>query len=248
MSSAGGRIELVGRTDRGRLRERNEDNLAFDETIGVAVVADGMGGLDHGHLASRTAAETVLAHLRAAGPGRSAADLEAALGAANDRVREAARAAAAVMGTTAVVLDVAADACRIAHVGDSRAYRLHRGELTLLTRDHSMVQDLVERGLLRPEAARHSPSRNVITRAIGLDVAFEPEIRAIELEAGDLLLLCSDGLWDMLEDAEIAERLRRSGANRRGLERCADALVNAANAAGGFDNITVVLARVRAAG
>ena len=90
MSAAGGRIELVGRTDRGRLRERNEDSLAIDEAAGVAVVADGMGGLDHGHLASRTAAETVLAHLRGAGAGRTAADLEAALAAANERVREAA--------------------------------------------------------------------------------------------------------------------------------------------------------------
>lgn len=245
MSDARGRIELVGRTDRGRLRERNEDSLAVDEALGVAVVADGMGGLEHGHLASRTAVETLVAHLRGAGAGRTSGDLAAALAAANARVREAAQRAAAVMGTTAVVLDASAGGCRIGHVGDSRAYRLRAGVLELLTRDHSMVQDLVDRGLLRPEAARHSPSRNVITRAIGLDVGFEPEIREIELAAGDVLLLCSDGLWDMLEDHEIAARLARGARHRRGLERCADELVNAANAAGGFDNVTVVLARLR---
>ena len=236
-------MDIVGRTDRGRLRERNEDSVGVDEALGVAVVADGMGGLQDGHVASREAVAAVLAHLGATPRPLGAAALEAALAAADARVRACARAAASVMGTTAVVLAMQDGCCRIAHVGDSRAYWYHRGVLAQVTRDHSMVQELVDRGLLSPQAARHSPSRNVITRAIGLDAPCQPDCVELAPAADDLLLLCSDGLWDMLEDGRIADLLTGCGAGREALCRCMDALVDAANEAGGADNVTVVLAR-----
>jgi len=236
-------MEIVGRTDCGRLRERNEDSVGFDEALGIAVVADGMGGLHHGHLASREAVAAVLDHLRRARPPLNDAALEAALAAANERVFVSSQSAASVMGTTAVVLAMSEGLGRIAHVGDSRAYLYHDGELRQLTRDHSMVQEMVDRGLIGAEAARRSPSRNVITRALGLDAAFEPDVAEVALVPGDLLLLCSDGLWDMLDDGRISALLSDARRGRKGLGRCADDLVAAANEAGGLDNITVVLAR-----
>lgn len=236
-------MEIVGRTDRGQLRQRNEDSLGIDERLGVAVVADGMGGLAHGDLASSVAVTAVIEHLQAAGHAPDIAALSAALSVANRRVHESAQAAATLMGTTAVLLALDHDRCLIAHVGDSRAYRFHRGELSLLTRDHSMVQDMVERGLLSAAAARQSPSRNVITRAVGLDAAFEPDVQEVQIAPDDLVLLCSDGLWDMLDDERIAAVLAGCGAGRAGLERVVDTLVDEANETGGLDNITVVLAR-----
>ena len=236
-------MEIVGRTDRGRLRERNEDSVAVDTALGVAVVADGMGGLHHGHLASQEAVAAVLDYLRKAKSPVDDAALEAALAVANERVWASSRVAASVMGTTAVVLAMDHGLGRIAHVGDSRAYLYHDGRLRQLTRDHSMVQEMVDRGLIGAETARRSPSRNVITRALGLEAAFEPDVAEVALAPGDLVLLCSDGLWDMLEDGRIAALLAPAAAGRQPLARCADVLVEAANEAGGLDNITVALAR-----
>jgi protein phosphatase len=234
---------MAGRTDRGRLRERNEDCLAVDEALGVAVVADGMGGLASGDVASREAVASVLAHLRGATGPIDAARLEGALAAANDRVRTEADASEVVMGTTAVVLALHEGRCRIAHVGDSRGYHFHQGELSLVTRDHSIVQEMVDRGLLTPELARRSPSRNVITRALGLEDAVAADSAEFPVAPGDLLLLCSDGLWDMLEDNCLTVLLAECAAGRQDVDGCVQALVDAANDAGGLDNITVVVAR-----
>lgn len=245
MTDAGEGVEIAGATDRGQTRERNEDHLALDRGLGVAVVADGMGGLPHGDVASREAVAAVMTYLRAASRPAAPASLTAALSAANQRVRERAGSqGGSLMGTTAVVAGIDGSVCRIAYAGDSRAYRYRRGELALLTRDHSMVQDMVDRGLLSADAARSSPGRNVITRAVGLEAEFEADSVELTVEAGDLLLLCSDGFWDMLSDVEIAALLAGCGAGQVGLEGCVDVLVAAANDAGGLDNITVVLARV----
>jgi protein phosphatase len=244
-------LQIIGRTDRGRRRARNEDHFAVDAGRGLAVLADGMGGLRDGHLASREAVAGIVEALReaqdaGAGPLPPAA-LEAALAAANVRLRHyaAARGAAGAMGTTGLALCLQADGRgALAHVGDSRGYRWHDGGLQRLTRDHSLAQELLEQGLADADAARGSRYRNVITRALGLEPELRPESRELRLVAGDLLLLCSDGLWDMVAEAELARLLGECGAGEVELARCADALVAAANAAGGHDNITVVLARL----
>ncbi len=244
-------LQLAAGTDRGRVRDRNEDSVAVDEALGAAALADGMGGLRDGHVASREAVAAALDQLRVLSGrgGQSWADygepaVLAAVRAANDRVWSLAR-GAMVMGTTLEVLRAdPRGGCQLAHVGDSRAYRLPQGgRLELLTRDHSMVQDLVDRGVLRPEQARRSLNRNVITRAVGLAEDLDPDCLSLELGVGDLLLLCSDGLWDMLEDAQIERLLRACRPESEALQACADQLLAAANAAGGMDNVSVVLAR-----
>lgn len=243
-----GGVQMVARSDRGRVRSRNEDCAAVDEALGVGVLADGMGGLRDGHVASHEAVQAAMDYLRAALTGAPGATPEeapaAAIRAANLRVWGYAQGRSTPMGTTAVVLYLEPQGtCRIAHVGDSRAYRLRRDRMEQLTRDHSLVQDLVERGELLPEQARKALNRNVITRAVGIDEALQPETTVVELGAGELVLLCSDGLWDMLEDADMARLLGSCGPGRGELAACAEALVAAANAAGGLDNVSVVLAR-----
>jgi len=244
-------MEIVARTDRGRLRRRNEDWVAVDEARGLGLLADGMGGLVDGHVASREAVaaahlvlQDALAATAPADDGATARLLHAAVAAANRQVRKVAAQRGGVMGTTLEILWIDAAGCgRLAHVGDSRAYHWRAGTLEPVTRDHSLVQDLVDRGRLDPEAARRSPQRNVITRAVGLDPELAADLTSFELGAGELVLLCSDGLWEMLEDARIAGHLARCGAGREGLAACADALVDHANAAGGLDNVSVLLAR-----
>jgi protein phosphatase len=238
-------VDFVARTDTGRLRQRNEDSVAVDDRLGVALVADGMGGLRDGHVASRLAVDTVLAHLQDGplpGPEGFAVDvLDAALQTANQRLRR--HAGSGMMGTTVLLASVGSAGCRVAHVGDSRAYLVTGGSLQQLTRDHSLVQELVDQGLMRAEQARLAPNRNVITRALGLEPKVLADTSAFTMTAGDLLLLCSDGLWDMLEDGRIADLLQGCGQGQSGLAACADALVDGANDAGGHDNVSVVLGR-----
>lgn len=241
-------VQIVGRTDPGRVRRRNEDHVAVDVELGAGMVADGMGGLRDGHVASREAVAAALAHLRrdgAVGSGESAAQrLAAALATANERVRRVARPGTGPMGTTAVAVLLGRDGCgAVAHVGDSRAYHLCGGTLRPLTRDHSLVQELQDQGLLDPAQARRSPQRNVITRAIGLEDQLRVDSVPVRLVPGELLLLCSDGLWDMLDNSRIAALLTQCPAGSEGLATCAEALIDAANAAGGMDNISVVLVR-----
>ena len=233
-------MPLTALTDRGCLRRRNEDAVAVDDALGLAALADGMGGLPDGDLASREAVAAALAWLKAMDDGGHDALARAVL-AANARVRALAEERGAVMGTTLELLALDGDgACRLAHVGDSRAYLWRDGRLSRLTRDDSLVQELVDRGAMNADEAARSPQRNVITRAVGLEAHVEPALMRVTLARDDLLLLCSDGLWDMLDDAGIAAHLEAAGGD---LPRCAAALVAAANDAGGADNIAVVLAR-----
>lgn len=246
-------VQIIGRTHPGRVRRRNEDHVAVDVALGAAVLADGMGGLRDGHIASREAVAAALEYLRtslgdsaeATGTPEHAPDrAAAALLAANKRVREFAGSTGAVMGTTGVAMLLLADGtCGIAHVGDSRAYHLGADRLTAVTRDHSLVRELMDRGLLDAESARRSAQRNVVTRAIGMDPELLVDRTTLTLALDDILVLCSDGLWEMLHDAQIEALLRRCEAGLEGLTACADALIDAANRAGGTDNITVVLAR-----
>jgi protein phosphatase len=242
-------LDIVGRTDVGKVRKTNEDEIIFDVGAGIAILADGMGGLERGEVASRTAAEAVFTALRSAPAEDRAAErvLRDAIAAANEQVLALSKqVASGAMGTTlAVWLDVGFGQCFIAHVGDSRVYRLRQRSLQLLTEDHSVVQQLINEGVLSRSEARVSSQRNIITRAIGLEADVEIELRSWVRGRGDVFLLCSDGLTDMLSDGEV-EGLLNNHLDEFGqgdLQALSESLIEAANNAGGNDNISVLLVR-----
>ena len=222
----------------GRKRRHNEDSYVSAQP--VFAVADGMGGAQAGEVASGIAANTVAE--TASDPSASPEERVVALiKAANLRVHERASsdASASGMGTTMTVALLGDDGVvTIGHVGDSRAYRLRNGRLEQLTDDHSLVAELVRRGELTPEEAAVHPQRSVITRALGTEADVDVDTLTIDLRAGDLVLLCSDGLSAMVRDDAIARVLQDTSADPH---VAADALVRAANEAGGEDNVTVVL-------
>ncbi len=230
--------EQYAGTDTGRQRRANEDSLLARAPL--FVVADGMGGAQAGEVASRIAVESFQPGL----PEASHPELELAALAreANARIHELSRANAeqAGMGTTLTAVYVGEQEVAIAHVGDSRAYCLRDGQLLRLTDDHSLVDELMRQGRLTPEEAVEHPQRSVITRALGPESLVEVDTRSFRARAGDVYLLCSDGLTTMISEEQIAaallahERLRDAG----------EALIAAANQAGGRDNITVVLLRL----
>ncbi len=235
---------IVGRaagvTDTGRRRRRNEDAFVCEPPL--FAIADGMGGAQAGELASRLAAAAIEE------AGAAAGDAEAVAGAvraANARIfeRSLTDPAVAGMGTTATValVDEHAGTLTLAHVGDSRGYRYREGVLEQLTTDHSLVAELVRTGRLTEAEAAVHPHRSVITRALGTEADVEVDTRTLELAAGDLILLCSDGLSAMVRDDEIARLLGESDLDPY---QAAETLVRAANAAGGEDNVTVVVFEV----
>ncbi len=235
-------MEIVAESDTGRVRRNNEDAVAFDAGAGVAVLADGMGGLDAGEVASRLAVEAALKSLADAG-NRSDSALRAAVEAANQAVRNRSLDTGVEMGTTLVLWVLSEHGqCLIGHVGDSRAYRMRAGDLRCLTRDHSMVQQMIDEGLMSEAEAATSPNRNVITRALGLVGQVEVDVRSWVHSPGDLYLLCSDGLTDMVDDAGIRSILAGAGPDQS-LAETARALVVRANSAGGHDNVSVILIR-----
>jgi protein phosphatase len=217
-------------SDTGRKRRRNEDNYVVASPL--FAVADGMGGAQAGEIAAKIAASV----LREASGEKAVVEL---IKEANRRVYEAAAddATRSGMGTTITAAIVEDDAVQIGHVGDSRAYRIRDGELEQLTEDHSLVAELVRSGKLSPEEAEGHPQRSVITRALGTDPDVDVDTFSVETKAGDLFLLCSDGLTSMVDDETILREVER---NRDDLTRAAKALVRAANKGGGEDNITVV--------
>lgn len=236
-------LACAGFSHQGQLRPHNEDAFLADPERGLLAVADGMGGHAAGEVASRLAIEAV---------SRVFDDLPAGGDDVAERLRhaveEANRGIAGEiernpefrgMGTTLVVAAAAGPRCLIAHVGDSRAYLVREGQIRQLTVDHSFVNELVRLGMLSREQAARDPRRNVVTRALGSSGMVMPDILEQDMNPGDLLLLCSDGLNTMVPDEKILEAL----AGATDLEACGQALVQAANAAGGEDNITVVLAR-----
>ena len=238
-------MQFYGLTDIGQRREMNQDTYyihTFDDRQGFGLVCDGMGGQSAGNIASDMANGIITDKIRKAVETGGADDprglLEAAVREANYSVykRSMVEPECRGMGTTAVVAFVRGDTAHCAHVGASRIYLLQDGRLLQVTRDHSLVQELVEKGEIKPEEMRTHPGRNMITRAVGVGLTVEADLMQIPLEAGDKLLLCSDGLTNMVSNEQIAEILLQNG----GEQACA-LLIQKANNAGGMDNITAVV-------
>ena len=231
--------ESVGKTDPGRVRRRNEDAFVVDPPL--FAVADGMGGAQAGEVASRLAA-AAFREYREADELAPEERVQAIIKEANRRIYDRARVDSQVsgMGTTVTAALLTDGRVVIGHVGDSRAYRIRDGRLEQLTEDHSLVADLMRSGRLTPEEAEGHPQRSVITRALGTDPDVDVDTLVIEAEAGDLFLLCSDGLSTMVSDDKVLETVERAGS----LDDAARNLVRAANSGGGEDNVTVVLFRL----
>ena len=231
------------RTDIGKLRKQNEDAAWFDEARAVFAVADGMGGHLAGEVASRMAIEAVQRMAREnERPGIAA--LREAVACAHETILAHAQdhIECAGMGTTLSVLWLGENYAYIAHVGDSRIYRLREGSLTQITQDHSLVEELVRAGLITREQARTHPRRNIITRALGTHGENEPDLLVTDVQDGDVFLLCTDGLTGMVPDDEIERTLRDCG-----IEAAADRLLALALDAGGRDNVTLILCERRGA-
>ena len=239
-------MEIAGHTHGGYQRHRNEDRIDWDEAAGVAVLADGMGGQPHGDEAARLAVETVI---RIAGSHHSPDHtwLESG-GDPAALVRLANRAVLSYterdrrfegMGTTLALLCLAPGEAAVAHVGDSRIYRLRAGTLERLTRDHTPVQHAVEQGTMSEAEARRAPERNMLERGLGAITRSDPDVTRLAREDGDLFLLCSDGLTEALEDEEIT---RIASDPSLSLQDRAEALIESALDAGGPDNVSVILA------
>ncbi len=230
--------EHFEKSDTGLQRRANEDSYFVRAPL--FVVADGMGGAQAGEVASGLAAETFARGL--ADEGTSEQRLEERVREANRRIHERQQGDRSLhgMGTTITAAHLDGDELALAHVGDSRAYLLRDGELTRLTRDHTLVEELVRRGELTEQEAAEHPQRSIITRALGPEDEVEIDLQTHRVHAGDLVLLCSDGLTGMIDEQEVQEIL----ATAPSLPDAGRALVAAANQAGGRDNITVVLFRL----
>jgi PPM family protein phosphatase len=231
-------VEQAGRTDVGRQRTANEDSLVVRPPL--FAVADGMGGAKAGEVASAVAVEAVERARESGEPAE--AQLAGIVRDANRRIYDLAVAdeSRRGMGTTLTLVKVHGDEVSLAHVGDSRAYRMRDGELSQLTRDHSLVAELERSGQITPEAAEHHPQRSIITRALGPEPDVEVDTYTLAGRDDDLFLICSDGLTSMISDDEVTSILRSA----RSLDEAADTLVRAANQSGGKDNITVILFRL----
>lgn len=246
-------FKFHAQTHPGLQRGNNEDAFSYDEKSGVAVLADGMGGYNAGEVASSMAASIVGAEmsrwLAEAGAVASIQDirraLEVCVGNANASIYRAAQENPqyAGMGTTLVAGIFRGSALVLGHIGDSRCYRWRNGQLSRITKDHSLLQEQVDAGLLTPEQAELSMHKNLVTRAVGVDEGVLLEVHDHLVEVGDTYLLCSDGLSDLVRDTEIANILQQPLPPEQRAQR----LIEAANAAGGRDNVTVLLVDVRSA-
>lgn len=254
MASSPLRIAARGLTDVGQRREQNQDALLIDEALGLFIVADGMGGHAGGGTASRIAVDTIrqaVLHAREEEPALFGSGAEGdenplpdVLGNAVEQacaaIFEAAQAdpELAGMGTTVTAVLVDGHSAFVAHVGDSRAYLLRSGHIYQVTQDHSLVADQLRNGLITEEDARTSRYRNIITRSVGFERQVEVDLMGLELEVGDAIVACSDGLSNLVEDQEILAMVEEEGPEA--VER----LVDLANDRGGDDNITVAMVRL----
>lgn len=251
-------LEIVSLTDSGLVRSHNEDTVAELRAYGLAVLADGMGGYNAGEVASGIATSVILSEvegrLSKASPaladpksGRELGNLliERAIRKSNASIFQAAQSQPQYsgMGTTIVTALFYDNRAIVAHVGDSRLYRLRDGELKTVTKDHSLLQEQLDSGMITAEEARWSKNKNLVTRALGVELEVEPEVQEISVKQGDVYLLCSDGLNDMVPDDEIREAVYAMQAN---LSLAAQQLVQMANDYGGRDNISVILVKVNA--
>jgi len=248
------KISSEALSDVGRKRKGNEDALTVDEEQKLYVVADGMGGHAAGEVASRIAVESIEEFVTLTSGNQEITwpfgldetisydgnRLKTAIRHANRKVLEATRESAELegMATTVAAVLVEDDIANLAHVGDSRIYLWSGGEMTLLTSDHSWVNEQIQTGVISPEQARSHPLRNVVTRALGGRADLLVDIQSRKMESGDVLLVCSDGLTTMMADDEIAGSLAESGGD---IVKAARALVDESNERGGEDNITVML-------
>jgi len=252
------KFTFASKTDTGRVRDHNEDAIAANESMAMFVLADGMGGYNAGEVASGLAVKTVCELAAEAcarekryerhsdtGLMRQTTVLRDAISRANKIIHQTAQShdGCEGMGTTIVAGIFCDNRLSIAHVGDSRLYRLRSNNLERITRDHSLLQELVDRGFYSHEEAEQSTNKNYITRALGAEITVDVEIQEIQVEMGDIYLVCSDGLSDMVDDEEIHRTLSNFNAN---LDDVAEHLVKISNQHGGKDNISVMLVKVLA--
>jgi protein phosphatase len=250
------KITIVGLTDKGIVRSKNEDAIGFDSTLGLVVLADGMGGHRGGEIASNMTVDTIIRGMQQSLPKLGAGEIDEGSGfskesicvqdavlAANQQVYKAAEnnPEHKGMGTTIVVLQFYNNSFSLAHIGDSRCYRLRAKNFEQITKDHSLLQELIDRGFYTPEEARNSMNKNLVTRALGIDPIVMPDIQEDIVLKNDVYLLCSDGLTDLVEDEDIYLTIMQFSAN---LEEVAKQLITKANQKGGKDNISVMLCRV----
>ena len=239
----------IGRTETGHVRSMNQDVFAAINSCNFWIVADGMGGHPGGDVAAHLAVDAatqrakVLLAEKDLAPEVQQARLTETVTAANRAVHEKVREEPALkgMGTTVVAMTIAPTSpgvAYVAHLGDSRAYRFHAGSLRQLTRDHTLVEVLLERGLINDATARAYPDRHVLAKGLGMGLDMMPEVTSTPLTPDDVMLLCSDGLTKMLDDADIASILARSPHDPR---RTCHELVEEALARGGEDNVTVIV-------
>ena len=243
-------FEFFHAVDTGRARSNNEDSVAVDEGNALAVLADGMGGYNAGEVASGMATSFIAREmgrwLTEAASRASDLEVRRAMDICVDNANRAIFNAAnanpqyAGMGTTLVVAVCRDGQLRLGHVGDSRAYRWRSGQLVQITRDHSLLQEQIDAGLITPEQAAFSANKNLVTRAVGVEDTVQLETHLHETQPGDVYLMCSDGLSDMLDDPMIARLLQMHDS----LPAAGQALIDAANDAGGKDNIALILVRV----
>jgi PPM family protein phosphatase len=252
------KLRCVGLTDTGKVREHNEDTIAVDPDIGLLVLADGMGGYNAGEVASGIAVKTIVNLVkeqveredlnvqdREAGLSRPTIILRDAIHRANKIIYQTARTQPQCegMGTTVVAALFFDNRITIAHVGDSRLYRQRAGadKLEQVTMDHSLLQELVDRGFYSAEEAQRAANKNYVTRALGVEPNVDVEIQEVPVSKGEVFILCSDGLSDMVEDEDIHLTINTFSAN---LDTVAKQLIQLANDNGGRDNVSVVMAHV----
>jgi len=249
-------LEIASCTDPGMVRSHNEDSIAADAANGLVVLADGMGGYNAGEVASGMATTVIITEMQQILANATPYQIDPRTNQeiakrlvreqvlkANTSIYQAAQSQPqyAGMGTTLVVALFYDNRVLVAHLGDSRLYLQRQGRFRQLTRDHSLLQEQIDSGLITPEQAKHAQHKNLVTRALGIDPSVEPEIHEYAAKPGDLYLLCSDGLCDMVGDDDIAMTLQALGGN---LNMAAQHLVQMANDNGGRDNVSVILVRV----
>jgi serine/threonine protein phosphatase PrpC len=229
------RLKTVGSTHPGLVRSANEDSMVLRDDVGVWVVADGMGGHENGQWASGSIVEAVSSADFMGDFDHDVGALAEAVHAANNKIHATAEETGKRMGSTVVALHIAGDRFAAVWAGDSRIYLLRAGELHRLTRDHTQVQELVDRQLMSPEEAEHHPMSHVLSRAVGVQSELELDVVSDEVEPRDIYLLCSDGLTGLVSDAEIAERL-----GTLSLEAACRRMTELVLARGAPDNVTMI--------
>ncbi len=249
-------LEIASHTDPGMVRSHNEDSIASIGEQGLVVLADGMGGYNAGEVASGMATTVLTTELRQlldehaphevdpqSGQKAALKMLREQIAKANTSIYQASQSQPqyAGMGTTLVVALFYDNRMMVAHIGDSRLYRQRGDEFVQVTKDHSLLQEQIDAGMLTKEQAKLSSNKNLVTRALGIDPAVEPEMHEYDTQPGDIYLLCSDGLSDMVSDEDIGMTLQALGAN---LNLAAQQLVQMANDNGGRDNVSVILIKI----